>query len=171
MHSRNPLIDWKSFLITCRLISSHWIWSIVSSFSLAIGCGSIFARALPNMPHSSLMATGQPLHVFVCLGKTSLFKTEVILGRCLLVAVELWPMCCHTRVYHPSDTGHGTPPRHSIETRSRLVVVLSIDVCSHHYFSFMKVLHNAGSVQLCIIILENQNWIHCSNTKKDYHWL
>ena len=49
----------------------HWIWSFVSSFSLVVGCGSTFARALPNMPRSFLIATGQPLHVFVCWGWTS----------------------------------------------------------------------------------------------------
>ena len=55
------------------------------------------------------------------------------------------------------DTGHGTQPRHSIQTRCRPVVVLSIDVCSHHYISFIKVLHNADSVRSCIIILENES--------------
>ena len=54
-----------------------------------------------------------------------------------------------------------------IQTQGRPVVVLSIDVCSHHYFSFMKVLHDAGSVRSCIIILENETWNHCSNTKRD----
>ena len=80
--------------------------------------------------------------------------------------MELWPMWCQPRVYHPADTGHGTQPRHSIQTRCRPVVVLSIDVRSHHYISFMKVLHNADSVRSCIIILENETWIHYNNTKK-----
>ena len=37
---------------------------------------------------------------------------------------------------HCSTPGCSTPSRHSIQTRGRPVVVLSIDVCSHHYFSF-----------------------------------
>ena len=36
----------------------------------------------------------------------------VISWRCLLVAVVLWPMCCHTGM--PCHTGHDTPPFHSI---------------------------------------------------------
>ena len=38
-------------------------------FSFVVGCGSTFARALPNMPQSYVMATGQSLHVFLCWGK------------------------------------------------------------------------------------------------------
>ena len=55
-------------------------------------------------------------------------------GACLI----LWPMCCHTelpwgryRALHP--------PRHSIQTRGRPVVVLSIDVERHtgiHNYNF-----------------------------------
>ena len=30
------------------------------------------------------------------------------------------------------------------QTRGRHVAVLLIDACSHHYFSYMKVLHNSG---------------------------
>ena len=41
-----------------------------------VGSGSNFARALPDMPQSSLMATGQPLHVFVYWGKTSLLNNR-----------------------------------------------------------------------------------------------
>ena len=36
-------------------------------------------------------------------------------------------MCCHTEMSCRSDTGHDTPPHHSIQTRGR-PVVLSIDV-------------------------------------------
>ena len=43
-------------------------------FLLLFWCGSTFARSLPNMSQSYLMATGQPLHVFVCWGKTSLLN-------------------------------------------------------------------------------------------------
>ena len=32
-----------------------------------------------------------------------------------------------TQEYHAADTGHDTPPRHSIQTRGRSVAVLSID--------------------------------------------
>ena len=115
--------------------------SFVSSFLLVVGCVFTFAKALSNMPQSSLMATGQLLHVFVCKGLTALLTTEVKSRRCLLVAVILLLMCCHTgmsshlhRAWHPTpsqytDTGHGTPPRHSIQTQARPVVVLSIDVC------------------------------------------
>ena len=37
---------------------------------------------------------------------------------------------------------------HSTQTQGRPDVVLSIDVCSHHYFSFMKGLHNVVNVVL-----------------------
>ena len=42
--------------------------------NLVVGCGSTLARALPYLPQSSLMATGQSLHVFVCWGKMSLLN-------------------------------------------------------------------------------------------------
>ena len=57
------------------------------------------------------------LFVSFVLGLTSLLTSEVISQRCLLVAVVLWPMCCHTempcrrhRTWHPTpsqytDTG------------------------------------------------------------------
>ena len=48
----------------------------------------------------------------------------------MLVAVSLWPMCCHTEI--PSRR-HRTwhPNCHSIQTRGRHVDVLSIDVERH----------------------------------------
>ena len=70
-----------------------------------------------------------------------------------------------------TDTGHDTPLRRSIQTRGPPVVTLSFDVCSLHYFSFMKVPHNVVYVHSCIIILKNETGIHCSNTKRDNHWL
>ena len=36
--------------------------------------------------------------------------------------------CAATQECHTADTGHDTAPRHSIQTRSRPVAVLSIDV-------------------------------------------
>ena len=36
--------------------------------------------------------------------------------------------CAATQECHAADTGHGTPPRHSILTQGRPAVVLSIDV-------------------------------------------
>ena len=43
--------------------------------SVQTGCGPTFARVLDNIPQSSLMATGQSLHVFVCWGLTSHLRT------------------------------------------------------------------------------------------------
>ena len=39
--------------------------------------------------------------------------------------------CAATHECHAADTGHDTPSRHSIQTKGRPVVVLSIDV-EHH---------------------------------------
>ena len=45
----------------------------------------------------------------------------------------LWyfDQCAATQKCHAADTGHDTPPRHSIQTRGRPVAVLSIDVERH----------------------------------------
>ena len=56
------------------LLTDMWLLKFFSSFSLVVGCGSTFVRDLPNMSQLSLMATGQPLHVFVCWGKNVTFK-------------------------------------------------------------------------------------------------
>ena len=46
---------------------------------------------------------------------------------------------CATHECHATDTGHVTPPRHSIQTRGRPIVVLFIDVKRHtgiHNYQF-----------------------------------
>ena len=53
------------------------------------------------------------------------FMFEVKSRRCLLVGMV---QCAATQECHVTDTGHDTPPRHSIQTRGRPVAVLSIDV-------------------------------------------
>ena len=39
--------------------------------------------------------------------------------------------CAATQECHAADTGHHTPPRHTIHTRGRPVAVLSIGVARH----------------------------------------
>ena len=71
------------------------------------------------------------LCLIVCLLGFNIALTSevIILRQCLLVVIVLWPMCCNTgmsscrhRAWHPTlsqytDTGHDTPPRHSIQTQ------------------------------------------------------
>ena len=81
------------------------------------------------------------------------FETfEVISRRCLLVAVVLLrrkampqtqAMTPHPVTVH-RHTGHDTPPSHSIQTRGRPVVVLSIYVERHsgiHNYPFLVTLN------------------------------
>ena len=65
---------------------------------------------------------------------------------------------------------HDTPTHHSIQTRGRPVVLLSIDVSSLRYFSFMKIPHNAGSVRSCIIILKMKPESTGRIPKGKNHW-
>ena len=64
---------------------------------------------------------------FVCLlGFNVTLTSEVI---CL----SQWnfEQCAATQECHAADTGHDTPPRHSMQTQGRPAVVLSIDVELH----------------------------------------
>ena len=58
-----------------------------------------------------------------------------------VVYLQQWyfDQCAATQEWHTADTGHDTPPHHSIQTRGRPVAVLSIDVERHsgiHNYSF-----------------------------------
>ena len=58
--------------------------------------------------------------IFVCLGLTSLLNIGGHIAQ-----------CAATQECHAADTGHDTPPCHSIQTRGGPVAVLSIDVERH----------------------------------------
>ena len=69
------------------------------------------------------------LFLFICLGLTS----EVIQQQCLIVAVVLWPMCCHTgmpchrhRTWHPTLSQYTGPHF----TKLRQIVIVSVYLLS-----------------------------------------
>ena len=53
----------------------------------------------------------------------------LVLRRCLAVAYV--DQCAATQKCDATDTGHDTPPRHSIQTQGRAAAVLSIGVQRH----------------------------------------
>ena len=95
-------------------------------------------------------------YLFVYLGLTS----EVILWRCLLVAVVFWLMCCHTGMPCRHRTWHLDPSNYKDIV---IVIVLSIDVERYtgiHIYpfwylgsdtigkSFSNLLHTPANTQL-----------------------
>ena len=79
------------------------------------------------------------IFLFVCLHLTSLLNIGVI-SR-LLVVVIYFDQCAATHdECHAADTGHDTPPRHSIQTWGRPVTVLFNYVERHteiHSYPFL----------------------------------
>ena len=61
---------------------------------------------------------------FGLLGFNMAFK-HLISRRCILLAID---ECAATHERHATDTGHDTPPGHSIHTQGRPLVAVSIDV-------------------------------------------
>ena len=96
------------------------------------------------------MAAGQALHVFVCWDKASLFINWgpiTTVSACNSASGTLTNVLPHWSTQY---TRHGADL--SLCYPLMCVVITT--------FSFMKVLHNAGSVAVwsCIIILENETW-------------
>ena len=101
-------------------------------------CKSLFKLVVKFI--MKIFSTSWALKVILCLSVDFVFccflfgldlTSEVISLYiwCLLVAVVLWPVCCHTdmpccrhRTWHPTLTCH------SIQIRGRPVVVLTINV-------------------------------------------
>ena len=73
----------------------------------------------------------EDLSSLFCFGITVTFKhlRSYHDGVCFLQ--WYFDQCAATQVCHAADTGHVTPPRHSVQTRDRPIAVLSIDVQRH----------------------------------------
>ena len=84
-------------------------------------------------------------------GLTSLFKHL----RSYRDGAYLWyfDQCDTTQECHVADTGHDTPPCHSIQAQCRPVVVLSIDVERH------TGIHNYPFLMSCVRLAVNSRTV------------
>ena len=74
----------------------------------------------------------QFLEQFVCLfGLNVAFKHLRSYRDGAYLLQWYFDQCAATQECHAADTGHDTPPHHSIQTQGRPVAVLSIDVERH----------------------------------------
>ena len=88
------------------------------------------------------------LFLFICWGLTTA-------STCLYH--WYFDQCAATQEYHAADTGHDTPPRHSIQTWGRPVLVLSNDAGEYKVEQQEECKHQIFSYDICIVKL-----VYCS---------
>ena len=67
------------------------------------------------------------LHLLICFGSLTSFNIRGHIATVPSCSIGILTDHTATLEYPAADTGHGTPPRHSIQTRGRHIL-LSIDV-------------------------------------------
>ena len=83
------------------------------------------------MIYLSNMQMGLLVCLFVPVSITSLLNIWGHIATVPACSSGTFDQCVATQECHAADTGHDTPPHHSIQTQSRPVAVLSIDVGRH----------------------------------------